>query len=50
MSNTKFANAQQAKAAYNYETTKEKLYKISVTLWFNSSHELFYDLYFIAFL
>jgi hypothetical protein len=21
-----------------------------VTLWFNSSHELFYDLYFIAFL
>ena len=40
MSNIKFANAQEAKAAYNYKTTKEKLYKTDVALWFISNHEL----------
>jgi len=45
MSNMKFANAQQAKAAYNYKTTKEKLYKTNVALWFNNSHELCFMIY-----
>jgi len=45
VSNIKFANAQQAKAAYNYKTTKETLYKTSVALWFSSSHELCFMIY-----
>jgi hypothetical protein len=47
MSNMKFANAQQTKAAYNYKTTKEKLYKTSVALWFNNSHEFCFIIYWI---
>jgi len=45
VSNIKFANAEQAKAAYNYKTTKEKLYKTSVALWFSKSHELCFMMY-----
>jgi HKD family nuclease len=33
--NVKFSNAQQAKSAYNYRNTKEKLHKTIAFIWFN---------------
>jgi hypothetical protein len=33
--NVKFINAQQAKSAYNYRNTKEKLHKTLASIWFN---------------
>lgn len=35
MRNLKFANTQQAAAAYNYKNTKEELCKTSAAIWFN---------------
>jgi len=34
-SDIKFTNAQQTKAAYNYQKTKEKLYKTKAAVLFN---------------